>query len=242
MTLLVVELDHLAVLRQASGGRDPDPAHVATLAELAGAGGISLGLGRGPGGLQERDLRLLREVGRGVLNVCLCPQEEAVRLVLAVRPDLVTLVPEPREPFGPERGLDVEDRKGELARTVETLRGGGIPTAVLVDPLPAQIKAAQRIGAAGVRLHTGRFAWAADPTTRAAEHEALLNGAKVGQRLGLWVHAGGGLAYDTVGAVAQIPEIQGLSVGRALLARALLVGVAEGVRELLRLMREGAAR
>lgn len=242
MPMLFTEMDPLGVLRQAGGGRDPDPAHITVLAELAGAGGISVTCARGASGIQERDLRVLREVVRTVFILCLPPQDELIKLALAVRPDLVTLIPEPREPYGPERGLDVEDRRAELATCIDTLKGGKIPVAVLVDPLPPQIKAAQRAGAGGVRLHTGRFCWAADQATRAAEYEALLNAAKVAQRLGLPVHAAGGISYQTVGAIAQIPEIDAVVVGHSFVARAVLTGVAEAVSELLRLMREGAAR
>ena len=242
MPLLFTELDHVGVLRQAGGGRDPDPAHVAVLAELAGVGGISVTCTRGPSGFQERDLRLLREVVRTVFTLCIPPQDDLIKLALALRPDLVTLIPEPREPYGAERGLDVEDRRAELAACIDTLKGGKIPVALLVDPQPPQIKAAQRAGAGGVRLHTGRFCWAADHAARAAEYETLLNGAKVAQRLGLPVHAGDGIGYQTVGAIAQIPEVDAVVVGHSFVARAVLTGVAEAASELLRLMRDGAAR
>ncbi|MBI4537215.1 MAG: pyridoxine 5'-phosphate synthase [candidate division NC10 bacterium] len=242
MPRLFTELDHLGLLRQAGGGRDPDPAHVAILAELAGAGGISVPCTRGGSGVQERDLRVMREVVHTVFALCIPPQDDLVKLALTLRPDLVTLIPEPREPYEPERGLDIEDRRSELAGCIDALKGGKIPVVLLVDPSPLQIKAAQRTGAGGVRLHTGRFCWAADQGARAAEYEALLNAAKVALRLGLPVHAGGGIGYQTVGAIAQIPEIDTVVVGHSFLARAMLVGVAEAVGELLRLMREGAAR
>jgi pyridoxine 5-phosphate synthase len=242
MTLLFAELDHLGTLRQAGGGKDPDPAHAAPLAELAGVGGISATAGRGPGGLSERDLRLLREVVRTAFNLCLVPQDEHVKLALALRPDLVTFVPEPREPYGPEKGLDVEERRSELAGRIQTLKAAKIPVALLVDPAPAQLKAAERAGAAAVRLHTGGFCWAPDPAVRAQEYELLMSGAKLAQRLGLVVHAGGGIGYESIGAIVRIEEIGAVVVGHGLLARAMLTGIPEAVRELLRQMREGAAR
>jgi pyridoxine 5-phosphate synthase len=242
MPLLFVELDHLAVLRQAGGGRDPDPAHVALLAELAGAAGISVTCVRGPAGVQDRDLRTLREVVRTPLTFCLPPQDELIKVALALQPDLVTLVPEPRDPYGSGRGLDVEDRQAELAACIATLAGGKVPAALLVDPAPREIKAAQRAGAGGVRLHTGRFCWAPDQNTRAAEYETLVNAAKIAQRLGLAVQAGGGIGYQTIGAIAQIPEVDAVVVGHSFVARAVLTGVAGAVGELLRLMRDGTAR
>jgi len=238
MTQLFVELDHLGALRRAGGGRDPDPARCAVLAELAGASGISVTGGRGEASWQERDFRILREVVHAVFAINLPPQEEGVKLALQLRPDLVTLIPEPREPYGPERGLDVEDRRPELAACIDLLKQGKIPVTLLVDPLLPQIKGAQRLGAGGIRLHTGRFCWAADGAIRAAEYEALVNAAKAAQRLGLVVHAGGGVTLQTVGLVAAIPEVDAVVVGHAFVARAVMTGAAESVGELLRRMRE----
>lgn len=236
MTRLFVGLDHIATLRQAGGSRDPDPVVVAAMAELAGAGGISIGCGREQSGVQERDLRLLQETVRSALNISVPPLEEWIKLALAIRPDLVTLTPEIREGFGAERGLDVEDRRSELLAIVETLKGARIAVSALVDPAPSQVKAAHRAGMAAVLLHTGRFCWAGDVATRTGELEGLVNAAKIGHRLGLAIHAGGGLSYPLVGQVAQIPEIEAVHVGHSLIARATLVGIGEAVRELLRLL------
>jgi pyridoxine 5-phosphate synthase len=236
MAILFVGLDHLAALRQAGVARDPDPVIAAGLAELAGAGGITITLGRERTGMQERDLRLLRETARAPLNVCLPPQDEWVKLALAVRPDLVTLVPETREGLGAERGLDVEDRRGELARIIEMLKSAGIPLSVLVEAAPGQVKAAQRAGTAAVQLHTGRFCWADNPAARAAELDRLVNAAKLAHKLGLTVHAGGGLGPETLGEIAPIAEIGAVHVGHAFIARALLVGISEAVRHLLRIL------
>jgi len=236
MATLFVRLDHLAGLRQAGVARDPDPVIAAAFAELAGAGGVSISVGRERNGMQERDLRILKETVRTVLNVCQPPQEECVKLVLAIRPDLATLTPEGPEGSGTERGLDVEDRRSELQPVIETLKSGGIAASVLVEPAPAQVKAAHRVGAAAVLLHTGRFCWAEDGNTRAAEFERLVNAAKIAAKLGLAVHAGGGLGYQTLGEVAQVQEIEAIHVGHSLIARASLTGMGEAVRELLRVL------
>jgi len=242
MTILFVRLDQVAGLRQAGGTRDPDPVIAAAFAELAGAGGVSIGVGRERNGMPERDLRLLKETVRTVLNVCLPPQEEWVKLVLAVRPDLATLTPAGREDSGAERGLDVEDRRSELQPVIETLKSGGIAASVLVDPAPTQVKAAHRVGAAAVLLHTGRFCWAEDGAAQGAEFERLVNAAKVAAKLGLVVHAGGGLTYQTAGQLAEVQEIEAIHVGHSLIARACLVGMGEAVRELLRTLREAGDR
>ena len=236
MTILFAGLDHIATLRQAGGGRDPDPVAAGALAELAGAGGITLTCGRDRTGTSDRDLRLLRETSRTALNVCLPPQEEWVKLALDVRPDLVTLIPECREVQGVERGLDVEDRRSELTPVVQTLRASGIGVSVLVDPVAVQVKAAHRVGMDAVLLYTGGLSWAGDVAGRAAEFEALVSAAKVGHKLRLAVHAGGGLSYQTVGSVARILEIEAIHMGHGLIARAALVGIREAVREMLRAM------
>jgi pyridoxine 5-phosphate synthase len=242
MTTLFVGLDHLATLRSVGGTHDPDPVVAAALAELAGANGIRVTCGRERGGVLDRDVRLLREVTRTLLILRMPPQDECLKLALAVRPDIVTLIPGEREGLGLERGLDVEDRRQELVPFVEPLKGIGILAAILVDPLPNQVKAAHRAGAGAVTLHTGRFCWASDDATRAAEFEALTNAAKVGQRLGLGVHAGAGLGYQSVGVVAAISEIVSVDVGHALIARAALVGLREAVQELRHALHDGMAR
>ncbi len=241
MAMLFVGLDHVVTLRQAGGSRDPDPVAAAVLAELAGAGGISLHASRGRGEIEQRDLRLLRESVRTILNVCGPPQEDFVKLVLAVGPDLVTLVPGEGDGVGADRGLDVEDRRMELQPVIETLRAGKMGVSLLVDPLPSQIKAAHRTGVDAVLLHTGRLGWAADPATRSRELEGVINAAKVAHKLGLAIHAGGGLTYQGVSLVAQIEEIEAIHVGHSLIARAALVGIQTAVQDFLRLLAPGQA-
>jgi pyridoxine 5-phosphate synthase len=181
-------------------------------------------------------------VTRGVLNVGLPPADESLKQALALRPDMVTLGPEAPEELGPMRGLDVEERRGEIAPMVQALHAAGIATGALVDPAPAQVKAAQRAGVGTVLLHTGRLVWAAGTAARAAEYEALVNAAKVAQRLGLTVHAAGGLSYQNVRPVVELDEISAVHVGQAVVARAVLVGMGEAVRELLRLLPAGRAQ
>jgi pyridoxine 5-phosphate synthase len=233
MAMLFAGLDHVAGLRRAGGTPDPDPVAFAVLAELAGAGGISLSLGRERGG-GERDLRLLRETVQTVLNICAPPREEWIKLALATRPDMVTLTPMEHEGLGAERGLDVEDRRSELAPVIEALRARGIAIGVLLEAVPAQVKAAQRAGVQVAVLHTGRLAVLAGGKEQSGEIERLVNAAKIAHKLGLAVHAAGGLRYQSVGFVAAIPEIGAVHVGQSLVARASLVGVSEAVRELLR--------
>ncbi|MBP1774490.1 MAG: pdxJ [candidate division NC10 bacterium] len=242
MTTLVVGLDALAALRDAGGARDPDPVVAAALAELAGAGGVRVTCGRERGGIRERDVRVLREVVRTALLLRMPPLDEYLKLALAVRPDVVTLIPGEREGLGAERGLDVEDRRPELLPFIEPLAGSGILVGILVDPLPNQVKAAQRAGAGAVLLHTGRFCWAANDASRTVEFEALTNAVKTAHRLGLVVHAGGGLAYHSAATVAELAEVTAVDLGHSLIARAALVGMGEAVRELRLLVQSGVGR
>ena len=158
MTTLVVGLDPLAALRELGGARDPDPVVAAALAELAGAGGVRVTCGRERGGIRERDVRLLREVVRTALLLRMPPLDEHLKLALAVRPDVVTLIPGERERLGAERGLDVEDRRAELLPFIQALAESGTLTSILVDPVPNQVKAAQRAGAGAVLLEEYEFA------------------------------------------------------------------------------------
>ena len=240
MAILFAGLDHVAGLRQAGGTADPDPVVFAALAELAGAGGISLSVGRERGGA-ERDLRLLRETVQTALNVCCPPREEWVKAALAGRPDMVTLTPPEHEGLSTERGLDVEDRRAELTPVIDGLKASGIVVGVLLEAVPAQVKAAHRAGFQVIVLHTGRLAAVAGGKEQGAELERLVNAAKIATKLGLAVHAAAGLRYQTVEFLAEIPEVGAVHVGHSLAARACLVGVAEAVRELLRRI-EGPSR
>jgi pyridoxine 5-phosphate synthase len=233
MAVLFAGLDHVVGLRQAGGAADPDPVAFASLAELAGAEGISISLGR-ERGAGERDVRLLRETVRTALNIRCPPREDWIKLALALRPDMVTLAPPEHEGLGLERGLDIEDRRLELSPAIDGFKAAGIAVGVHVEALPAQIKAAQRAGVHAVVLHTGRLAAVAGGAEQGGEVERLMNAAKVAHKLGLAVHAAGALRYQTVGLLAEIPEIAAVHVGHGLVARACLVGVAEAVRELLR--------
>ncbi|HXZ44798.1 MAG TPA: pyridoxine 5'-phosphate synthase [archaeon] len=238
MGRLFIKLDSVAMLRQTGETEEPDPVLAAAFAELAGASGVSIAVGRERDNTQERDVRLLKETVRTVLNVTLPPQEEWVKLVLAIRPDVATLAPPRREGAGAELVLDVEDRQSELQPMIAMLKSSGIVVSVLVDPASAQVKAAQRVGAAMVLLHTGRFCWAEEGPAKKAELERLVNAAKMAGKLGLSVHVGGGLGYRTVSQLAAVREIEAIHIGHSVIARAVLVGMGEAVRELLRILTE----
>lgn len=237
MAILCVNVDHIATIRQARRAQEPDPVAAAFLAELAGASGITIHLREDRRHIQERDLRLLKETVKTKLNLEMAATDEMVKIALSVRPDQVTLVPERREELTTEGGLDVEAQRDRIAEVVALLRDGGILVSLFVDPDPVQIKAAHRVGALAVEIHTGRYAEAKKEEEKAAELEKIINAAKFAHRLGLRVYAGHGLTYQNVGRIAAIPEVEELNIGHSIVARAALVGMERAVREMLAAMK-----
>jgi pyridoxine 5-phosphate synthase len=232
MSRLGVNIDHVATLRQARGGREPDPTWAAVLAELAGADGITIHLREDRRHIQDRDLRLLRETVQVRLNLEMSVAPEIVELALRIRPDQVTLVPERREELTTEGGLDVAgqvDRVGEAARRIA---GAGIEVSLFIDPDPRQVEASIAMKVAAVELHTGRYADAPEGPAHQAELEALrLAGASIVAG-GLELHAGHGLNYRNVGPIARIDHMVELNIGHSIVSRAVFVGLGPAVREM----------
>lgn len=229
---LAVNVDHIATVRQARGGRDPDPVAAAVLAELAGADGIIVHLREDRRHIQDRDLRLLRETVRTRLNLEMAATEEMVGIAGAVRPDLVTLVPERRQELTTEGGLEVAGQRRHLTAVVGPLQGAGIPVSLFIDPEEEQVEAAKAVGAGAVELHTGRYAEGRGEVAREAL-AALIRAARFAAGTGLTVSAGHGLNYANVEPVAAIPEVEELNIGHSIVARAALVGMDQAVREML---------
>lgn len=229
---LAVNVDHIATIRQARRGREPDPVAAAALAELAGAEGIIVHLREDRRHIQDRDLRLLRETVSTRLNLEMAATEEMVGIATAIRPNLVTLVPERRQELTTEGGLEVAGQRARLTSVVGTLRGSGIPVSLFIAPEEGQVEAAKAVGAALVELHTGRYAEAQEEAAREAL-AALIRAARFAAEAGLSVSAGHGLNYANVEPVAAIPEVEELNIGHSIVARAALVGMERAVREML---------
>jgi pyridoxine 5-phosphate synthase len=232
MSRLGVNIDHVATLRQARGGREPDPVWAAVLAELAGADGITIHLREDRRHIQDRDLRLLRETVQVRLNLEMAVAPEIVDLALQIRPDQVTLVPERREELTTEGGLDVAgqvDRVGEAARRIA---GAGIEVSLFIDPDPRQVEASVAMKVAAVELHTGRYADAPEGPARQAELEALGQAGASIVAGGLELHAGHGLNYRNVGPIARIDHMAELNIGHSIVSRAVFVGLGPAVREM----------
>jgi pyridoxine 5-phosphate synthase len=232
MSRLGVNIDHVATLRQARGGREPDPVWAAVLAELAGADGITIHLREDRRHIQDRDLRLLRETVQVRLNLEMAVAPEIVDLALRIRPDQVTLVPERREELTTEGGLDVAgqvDRVGEAARRIA---GAGIEVSLFIDPDPRQFDASIAMKVAAVELHTGRYADAPEGPARQAELEALRQAGASIVAGGLELHAGHGLNYRNVGPIARIDHMAELNIGHSIVSRAVFIGLGPAVREM----------
>jgi len=236
MARLGVNIDHIATLRQARAGADPDPIVAAVLVELAGADGVVVHLREDRRHIQERDLRLFKEIIKTKLDLEISATAEMVKIALHFKPQVVTLVPEKRLELTTEGGLDVIGHREELQKAIATLRDGGIMTSLFIDPDLEQIKTAHRISADSIEIHTGRYANVHTEKERRAEADVILNAARYAAKLGLGVNAGHGLNYVNVRPLARIPEIEEFNIGHSIVARAVLVGLEKAVREMKQLL------
>jgi pyridoxine 5-phosphate synthase len=237
---LGVNVDHVATLRQARRAAYPDPVAAALLAELGGADQITIHLREDRRHIQDRDLQVMRKTVTTRLNLEMAATPEMVKTAYEVRPDEVTLVPERRDELTTEGGLDVLRGKDAVGKVVTTLRDADILVSLFIDADLDQVKAAHRVEAQVVEIHTGRYCEARLAADRRRELARIVDAAKAAAKLGLRVAAGHGLNYQNVQAIAAIGEIEELNIGHAIVARAVLVGLERAVREMKDLMVEGA--
>jgi pyridoxine 5-phosphate synthase len=233
---LSVNIDHIATIRQARRGMEPDPVSAALLAELAGADGIIAHLREDRRHVQDRDLRLLRETIQTKLNLEMAATDEMLRIALEVKPNITTLVPEKREELTTEGGLEVASRTDFMKSYISRLRQGGIVVSLFVDPDEKQVAAARKSGADWVEIHTGAYANANTEKNREREFVKIAEAAKLAGSLGLRVGAGHGLNYINVRKIARIPEVEELNIGHSIISRAVLVGLERAVREMIGLI------
>ena len=236
MARLGVNIDHVATLRQARGGTDSDPLAAAILVELAGADGLVVHLREVRRHIQDRDLTLLREIVRTKLDLEIAADETMAKIALSIKADLVTLVPERRQELTTEGGMDIANHRDKIQGLVDMLRDGGIPTSLFIEPSLEQVKAAHKVGAAYVELHTGRYANAKRSKEEDEEFEAITQAAKLSYKLGIGVNAGHGLNYKNVKRLAKLQEIVEFNIGHSIVARAVMVGLPQAVREMKELV------
>jgi pyridoxine 5-phosphate synthase len=236
MAELGVNIDHVATVRQARRTNEPDPVWAATLAELGGADGITLHLREDRRHIQDRDLRVLRETVTVKLNLELAAEPAIVQIACDNKPDQATLVPEKREEVTTEGGLDLLAHKKRVADAIARLRDAGIGISLFLDPNLKQLDAAKQLGADAVELHTGEYALATGAKEQAAELAKLVTAGDHVRSLGMTLHAGHGLTYRNVKPVAAITGMSELNIGHSIVARALMVGFEQAVREMKRLI------
>lgn len=240
MMNLLINIDHVGTLRNAREETVPDPVRAAARCEHAGADGIVFHLREDRRHIRERDVRLLRETVEGKLDFELSTDDEVVSICEEVSPDLATLVPERREEVTTEGGLDVQSDDGHLPPVIDRLFEAGVEqVSLFVDPVPEQIEAAAETGANCVELHTGDYAEASTEAAQHKEAERLARAASVAHDANLRVHAGHGLNYRNIPLFRDaVPYVAEVSIGFAVMARALMVGMDQAVRDMRATVKE----
>ena len=226
---LYVNIDHVATVRQARRGEEPDPVAAATLCEDAGADGITAHLREDRRHIQDHDIHRLKQSVRTVLNFEMACTEEMIDIALGVQPHQVTLVPERREEITTEGGLDVIAAASRIEAALKRFRAAGIRSSLFIAPDEAAVRRSADLGADAIELHTGPYAHS---RAGKAELEALRRSSSLGAKLGLAVHAGHGLTVGNLPPVLGIPEIEEVNIGHSIVSRAIFVGLAEAVREI----------
>jgi len=236
MATLGVNIDHVATIRQARRAPEPDPVWAAALAELGGADAITVHLREDRRHIQDRDLEVLRRTVQVKLNLEGAIAPAMVEIACLVKPDQVTLVPERREEITTEGGLDVVVHRVATQEAVRRLHGAGIAVSLFIDPAPEQIAAAAELGVEAVELHTGSYANATSAAEQGLRLADLARGGELVRRAGLALAAGHGLTYRNVVPVARLEGMGELNIGHSIVARAVLVGFTQAVREMKALL------
>jgi len=237
MIRLGVNVDHVATVRQARRAQVPDPVEAALLAEKAGADGITVHLREDRRHIQERDVKLLRERLKTKLNLEMAVTPAMVAFAETLRPDDACFVPEKREELTTEGGLDIVAHRRKIQDSVKRLQDRGIHVSLFVDPEEKQIETSREVGADAVEVHTGTYCNAAG-AEREKERRTVASAVSLAHRLGLEVHAGHGLDYENVLPIAGIHEIVELNIGHSIIARAVVVGIEQAVREMKALLKK----
>jgi pyridoxine 5-phosphate synthase len=236
MADLGVNIDHVATVRQARRTNEPDPVWAAALAELGGADGITLHLREDRRHIQDRDLRVLRQTVTVKLNLEMACDPGVLAIACQLKPDQATLVPERREEVTTEGGLEIVGQQVKVGEVIRRLKDAGIPVSLFLDPDLSQIQTAAKLGAEAVELHTGQYALADPGQSQQDQLEQLIRAGAEVRRLGMGLHAGHGLTYRNVRPVATIEGMHELNIGHSIIARAIMVGLVEAVREMKRLI------
>ena len=232
MAELAVNVDHVATLRNARGVTYPDPVAAATAAETAGADAIVVHLREDRRHINERDVRLIRQVVQTRMILEMAATSEMLGIALDVQPHTVTLVPEKREELTTEGGLDLITHEAHIREAISTLKNANIKVCIFIDPDLDQIKVAHKLGADSIEIHTGAFCDATSETKREREYARIVDAAKIGTRLKLGVHAGHGIDYKSISDFKGLSEISEYSIGHSIISRSVLTGIDTAVRDM----------
>ena len=231
---LYINIDHVATLRQARRGLEPDPVEAAAACEAAGADGITAHLREDRRHMQDADIERLKRSVTTYFNLEMACVAEMLELARRLKPQQVTLVPERREEITTEGGLDITSDPGGIRNAIEALSDAGMRVSLFIDPTRSAVEQSKKLGVPAVELHTGSYSHRPDSVETL---EALRDSARRGADLGLAVHAGHGLTVRNVGPVAAIPEIEELNIGHSIISRAVFVGLDSAVKEMREAMR-----
>ncbi len=236
MPLLGVNIDHVATVRQARRTNEPDPVHAAVLAELGGADSITVHLREDRRHIQDRDVRLLREMLRVKLNLEMAVSDEITAFALSIRPEQATLVPEKREEITTEGGLDIRTHRARVERCVQQLQDQGIQVSLFIDPDVTQVELAAQMKVSAIELHTGAYAEARTNAVADEEFDKIVEAGQFALTQGLILNMGHGLTYRNVRRVAEIHGINELNIGHSIVSHSILVGFERAVREMKQLI------
>lgn len=235
--LLGVNIDHVATLRNARGGVDPDPIQAAEICEKSGATSITTHLREDRRHIKDQDVKTLKKILKTNLNLEMAVTDEMQKIALSVKPHSVCLVPEKRQEVTTEGGLDVTSRLNRITEFVQPLLDAGILVSLFIDPSKEQVYAAAKTGAQFIELHTGQYSMAFGTPNETEEFEKLREASRLAHALGLKVNAGHGLNYENVYRMKQIEDLYELNIGHSIIARSVFVGLEQAVKEMKNLIK-----
>ena len=235
---LAVNIDHIATLREARGENEPDPVIAAGLCEIAGAEGIVCHLREDRRHINDRDVRLLKEIVQSKLDLEMAATDEMVKIAIDILPEVVTLVPEKRKELTTEGGLNILNDKERIENVIKELQSKDILVSLFIDPEPANVDLAVELKADIIEIHTGKYANTRSERDQINELSKIGVTARMASELGLIVTAGHGLNYTNIFPLLNITEIQEVSIGHSLIARAVFTGLQKAVEDMLNILRK----
>ena len=234
---LCINIDHVATLRQARREEEPDPVLAAGICELAGADGIVCHLREDRRHIIDRDVRLLKDTVKTKLDLEMAATDEMVKIACEIKPYMVTLVPEKRQELTTEGGLDLRAMEMKVSPAIDKLKDSGIKVSVFIEPQPESVDMALEVGSDMIEIHTGKYALIKEYNERILELDKIRQSAKIAKELGLGINAGHGLNYLNIVPIANMEDIDEISIGHSIIARAVFVGLHQAVKEMIEIIR-----